>query len=571
MLAASPLYGRFDLDENISINVIIDRLKRVSNVFLNEAPFSAYLITNQGDKRYGMDYEEMVSLYPHYKKNLKTFSTSATSTGFTQNRVVRLHLRYDHPSAFVKGQYIISSGNRWRNQAIEKMLMGTWTEEMMKQAPEETESIRLQNPKKEENLDPMQPHWELFETTSTKHKPIIRMVDTFYFDKKVSVYTLLNLLDELSINYLSDTAFHAQLDTTDGDFHFNIDSQELRYMFTRRRHTLLTLYLDAVPVHGQWLSLMLSFHPLATGPNAEVEIAATQGEGITSLIWKTLAVDASVNQVAELNESFGFNPSYVKLEKIITSINYISNNFLHQIPPVVFLATNNGKSYSGLSFYQLRKIFRRHLNEIEMLSVGVNRIMTGQNMSLTFKFDSQGLARASLSLLWGDEHLHQTIKDQLVEQLKMRSIKSGEGPGTFQFEPQKEVDSEQKTPQTDCLIVLPLEADWSERLWQVLSRGLNEKGIRSQRAESLYESHDRELVVKHLELVSVIVADITHQHPDVFYTIGMARTMGKEIIIIAQQMRDIPADLRQFRCVIYHLSSISSGNLTSQIARLIDE
>jgi len=49
----------------------------------------------------------------------------------------------------------------------------------------------------------------------------------------------------------------------------------------------------------------------------------------------------------------------------------------------------------------------------------------------------------------------------------------------------------------------------------------------------------------------IIIADCTKRNPNVFYEIGIAHTLGKPTILIAQSINDVPFDLRHIRCVEY--------------------
>jgi len=49
----------------------------------------------------------------------------------------------------------------------------------------------------------------------------------------------------------------------------------------------------------------------------------------------------------------------------------------------------------------------------------------------------------------------------------------------------------------------------------------------------------------------VVVADCTNRNPNVFYEIGLAHTIGRPTILMAQSIEDIPFDLRHIRCLIY--------------------
>ena len=89
-------------------------------------------------------------------------------------------------------------------------------------------------------------------------------------------------------------------------------------------------------------------------------------------------------------------------------------DYLLRIPPVVFLATREGKDYTGLSLYQLERIYPRHANRIEVLSLDITRALTGQMMRLVFQPDEQGTIRGRLSINWGEAEVHTQIR-RLIE------------------------------------------------------------------------------------------------------------------------------------------------------------
>jgi nucleoside 2-deoxyribosyltransferase len=49
----------------------------------------------------------------------------------------------------------------------------------------------------------------------------------------------------------------------------------------------------------------------------------------------------------------------------------------------------------------------------------------------------------------------------------------------------------------------------------------------------------------------VVVAELTGRNPNVFYELGIAHTLGKPVIMIAQAIEDVPFDLRHLRCILY--------------------
>lgn len=49
----------------------------------------------------------------------------------------------------------------------------------------------------------------------------------------------------------------------------------------------------------------------------------------------------------------------------------------------------------------------------------------------------------------------------------------------------------------------------------------------------------------------LIVADVTGKNPNVFYELGIAHTIGKDVIILTQNEDDVPFDLKHLRYIKY--------------------
>lgn len=49
----------------------------------------------------------------------------------------------------------------------------------------------------------------------------------------------------------------------------------------------------------------------------------------------------------------------------------------------------------------------------------------------------------------------------------------------------------------------------------------------------------------------VLIADCTGRNPNVFYELGIAHTLGKPVILIAQSKDDIPFDVQHVRAILY--------------------
>ena len=56
---------------------------------------------------------------------------------------------------------------------------------------------------------------------------------------------------------------------------------------------------------------------------------------------------------------------------------------------------------------------------------------------------------------------------------------------------------------------------------------------------------------EHINKARIVIADVTGRNPNVFYELGVAHTIGKEVIIITQNEADVPFDLRHLRFFVY--------------------
>ena len=48
-----------------------------------------------------------------------------------------------------------------------------------------------------------------------------------------------------------------------------------------------------------------------------------------------------------------------------------------------------------------------------------------------------------------------------------------------------------------------------------------------------------------------LIADLTGKNANVFYEVGLAHALGKEVILLTQTMGDVPFDLKALRCIVY--------------------
>lgn len=65
----------------------------------------------------------------------------------------------------------------------------------------------------------------------------------------------------------------------------------------------------------------------------------------------------------------------------------------------------------------------------------------------------------------------------------------------------------------------------------------------------------------------VVVADFSEKNPNVFYEVGIAHTLGKTVVPIAQSINDVPSDLRHHRALIYFPNEQGFNDLSNELEK----
>jgi hypothetical protein len=68
----------------------------------------------------------------------------------------------------------------------------------------------------------------------------------------------------------------------------------------------------------------------------------------------------------------------------------------------------------------------------------------------------------------------------------------------------------------------------------------------------------------------LLIADCTRRNPNVFYELGIAHTLGKPVILIAQSADDIPFDIRHIRTILYGFTPRGMRDFESTLAATLE-
>lgn len=73
-------------------------------------------------------------------------------------------------------------------------------------------------------------------------------------------------------------------------------------------------------------------------------------------------------------------------------------------------------------------------------------------------------------------------------------------------------------------------------------------------------------IVQIIDEAAIVICDCSGRNANVFYEIGIAHSLGKEVILITQSRSDIPFDLQHLRYITYLNNSEGLAALTNELS-----
>jgi len=104
-------------------------------------------------------------------------------------------------------------------------------------------------------------------------------------------------------------------------------------------------------------------------------------------------------------------------------------------------------------------------------------------------------------------------------------------------------------------ILMPFTENWSDYIWnkelQPIVEGISEANLICKRADDLYGADVMRDVYISIATAKIVIAETTGRNANVFYELGIAHTLGKDVILLTQDQASIPFDLNRYRHFIY--------------------
>jgi hypothetical protein len=121
-------------------------------------------------------------------------------------------------------------------------------------------------------------------------------------------------------------------------------------------------------------------------------------------------------------------------------------------------------------------------------------------------------------------------------------------------------------------VMMPFGPEFKD-VYTAIKQAAKAAGLRCQRADDIWEEDVViQDVVNLICKARVVVCDLSDRNPNVFYEMGIAHSLGKDVVMLAQNKNDVPFDVQQRRYLRYlhndqGLAKMTEG-LQSRLERL---
>ncbi|MBC8489993.1 MAG: hypothetical protein H8D45_28585 [Bacteroidetes bacterium] len=141
--------------------------------------------------------------------------------------------------------------------------------------------------------------------------------------------------------------------------------------------------------------------------------------------------------------------------------------------------------------------------------------------------------------------------------------------------PDKQIELKQsqvKLNEKLCFIIMPFTDKLNPIYESIIKPVIKDLKLECLRADEIFTSKPIiEDIWDSIKKARFLIADLTDRNPNVFYELGLAHALNKDVILLTQDIDDVPFDLRHFRIIVYQDSISGSDKLKSTLKDFINE
>ena len=103
-----------------------------------------------------------------------------------------------------------------------------------------------------------------------------------------------------------------------------------------------------------------------------------------------------------------------------------------------------------------------------------------------------------------------------------------------------------------CFVLMPFSGKVQNTYDDVIKPVVQRAGLRCVRADDFFDNRPiMDDIWSSIKKARLVLADLTDRNPNVFYETGLAHAIGKEVVLLTQELADVPFDLKHLRCLVY--------------------
>jgi nucleoside 2-deoxyribosyltransferase len=140
---------------------------------------------------------------------------------------------------------------------------------------------------------------------------------------------------------------------------------------------------------------------------------------------------------------------------------------------------------------------------------------------------------------------------------------------------EKQIEFKQSTVKVNeklCFIIMPYTDKLNPIYENIIKPVIKDLKLECLRADEIFTSKSIiEDIWNNIKKARFIIADLTDRNPNVFYELGLAHALNKEVILLTQDINDVPFDLRHLRFIVYQDSIAGADKLKSDLKNFINE
>lgn len=138
----------------------------------------------------------------------------------------------------------------------------------------------------------------------------------------------------------------------------------------------------------------------------------------------------------------------------------------------------------------------------------------------------------------------------------------------------KEDEETRKIERDFCFVLMPFRPNFDEIYEEIIRPLFQEPDLNLDciRADEIYGT---QAIIKDIWLyirnAAVVIAELTDKNPNVLYELGLCHVLKKPVILIVQDMEDVPFDLKHLRVIVYSTLPKGLKVFQTQLKNTINE